>query len=343
MAKGTAETPEPGEPRASYDLIGHEPAEQAFLDALEGGRLHHAWLIVGPRGVGKATLAYRMARRALGAAGDPGRGILGAAPDDPVCRRIEAGAHGDLLVLSRPWDEKAGRRRGEITVDEARKAINFFHVTSAAGGRRVCLVDAADELNVNAANAILKTLEEPPPGGLMLLVAHAPGRLPPTIRSRCRLLRLRAPGEAAAAKVARDQLGCDAETAARAAALAEGRPGEAVAIAAAGGAAVIAEVDALWSSLPDFDRLRAHKLADKLALKDAQAARALFFRFAAARARAAARAADDGAAVEAWAELWESIGALERDLDAIHLDAKAVVLETLWRAAKASAAKASAV
>ena len=120
-------------PRERYDLLGHEEAEQAFATAWQTGRLHHAWLISGPKGIGKATLAWRMARRVLGAAPDAEYGSLGASPRDPVCQLLEAMANPDLLLLRRPWDEKRKRWRAEITVDEARKAPSFFEKSAGAG------------------------------------------------------------------------------------------------------------------------------------------------------------------------------------------------------------------
>ncbi|HWA60057.1 MAG TPA: DNA polymerase III subunit delta', partial [Caulobacteraceae bacterium] len=136
-------------PREVYDLLGGEAAEGGFVTALERGRLHHAWLITGPEGVGKATLAYRMARRLLGARPDPGRGILGAAPEDLVCRQVVARSHPDLMVLQREAED--GKPRKSIPVDEARALPEFFSKSPASAPYRVAIIDAADDLNVNAA------------------------------------------------------------------------------------------------------------------------------------------------------------------------------------------------
>ncbi|MEN2987351.1 DNA polymerase III subunit delta' [Tistrella sp. BH-R2-4] len=197
-----------GHPRTAAVLVGHQAAEQAFLDAWNGGRLPHAWMITGPKGLGKATLAYRVARFVLAVSGDAaaaeaGPGLFGAAGHNdggpaatldiaathPAARRLAAGSHPDLLVLERGLDDR-GRPRAEITVGEARTLRPFLGQTSAAGGWRVAIIDAADEMNRNAANAVLKLLEEPPSRALILMVAHAPGRLLPTIRSRARRLAL---------------------------------------------------------------------------------------------------------------------------------------------------------
>lgn len=335
MAKeAETETSAPPEPRASYALHGLEAGEQAFVEALQTGRLHHAWLLSGPRGVGKATLAYRIARRVLGAEADPSFGLLGAHPDDPVCRSIESGSNPDLFVMERPWDDARARRRGEIPVDRARAARAFFASTAAGGAWRVCVIDAADEMNLSAANAILKTLEEPPPQALLLLVAHAPGRVLATLRSRCRQLRLTPPGETFAAEVLKQTLNLGAAEAETLARLSGGRPGYAVALAAAGW-------QALEATLADALGRRggagaADALADKLVAKGAEPARATFFQLLSERLRAQARA---GAGEDAarFAEAWRAVGDLERSLDALHLDPKLVILEALALARRAAA------
>ncbi|MCY4407885.1 MAG: DNA polymerase III subunit delta', partial [Rhodospirillaceae bacterium] len=174
-------------PRENPHLVGHEPAAGALVEAWGSGRLAHAWLIAGPRGIGKATLAYRFARFVL--AGKEGIDGLTMAPEHPVFRRIAAGGHSDLAVIERGLGDR-GRLRAEIVVDDVRKANAFLSLTAGEGGWRVVIVDAADEMNRNAANALLKRLEEPPSRVLFLLVSHAPSRMPATLRSRCRLLSL---------------------------------------------------------------------------------------------------------------------------------------------------------
>src|SRR5215813_4967550 len=188
-----AETPAPT-PRANPDFVGHPLAEQALLRAWRSSRLHHAWLLTGPRGIGKATLAFRFTRYVL-AGGE--RGLFAEGPDTlevpptaPVFRQVASGGHPDLLTIERGYDEKRDRYRTEIVVDDVRELGGFLHLKAAAGGWRVVVIDSVDELNRNAANALLKVLEEPPARALILLVSHAPGRLLPTIRSRCRRLTL---------------------------------------------------------------------------------------------------------------------------------------------------------
>ncbi len=175
----------PPDPRENPNLIGHAPAEAAIRDALQGGRLHHAWLITGPEGVGKATLAYRFARALLA-----GASALDMPASAPVFRRVAAGTHADLLTIEREWDEKKKRLKKQIAAETARMIPPFLHLTPAEGGWRVVILDGAEDLNPQSANALLKVLEEPPARAVLMLVCSAPGRLLPTIRSRCRHLAL---------------------------------------------------------------------------------------------------------------------------------------------------------
>ena len=226
--------------RENPHLFGHEKAEQRFLDDVNRGVLHHAYLMTGPKGIGKATLAYRFARYLLAqksGVGDSGLGIgepslfaesgpriknqesgikearlcddafvppipnpqspLYLPPDHPIFRRVAAGSHSDLLVLSPTIDAKKGTERAEITAEEARKVPEFMSLTPAEGDWRIVIVDAVDQLNMHAANALLKILEEPPEKAIIFLICHEPGGTLATIRSRCRHFRLSAPDVAA--------------------------------------------------------------------------------------------------------------------------------------------------
>src|SRR6202045_2885965 len=182
-------------PRETAALFGHRDAEAALLSAYRSGRIPHAWLIGGAAGIGKATLAYRMARFVL-AHRDPLSAsvqraeTLAVDPSDHVARQIAAGSHGGPLTLERSLKQR-GVMRTVITVDETRETISFFGSTAAVEGWRVCIVDTVDDLNPNAANALLKVLEEPPRQSLFLLVSYAPARVLATIQSRCRKLPLR--------------------------------------------------------------------------------------------------------------------------------------------------------
>jgi len=256
-------------PRGTAALFGQEAAERAFLDAEAAGRLHHGWLLTGPRGVGKATLAWRIARHLI--AGETAAS-LDMTPDNPTFRQVAALASPQLFLARRPWDDKTERLRTAITVDEIRAMTGFFHLTAADGGRRVAIVDSADELNGPAANALLKILEEPPRHSVLLLVSHRPAGLLPTIRSRCRELRL---GSLAPAPLAQAlaTAGAEAPDDPRLAILAGGSVAAALDLVAGGGLALYAEIVALLGTSP-LDRRRL------LALADAAAGRAGAARYA---------------------------------------------------------------
>lgn len=172
-------------PRETYDLIGHSDAENKFLKALSSNRLHHAWLLIGPPGIGKATLAYRMARVLLG--GEPLiEKSLNVSNKDPVSQQVESRGHGNLFVVNRPWDTKTKKFKQDIPTDTIRSIGGFLQGTASdEHARRVIIIDTADDLNRNAENALLKMLEEPPSKTVMILLSSAPGRLLPTTRSRC--------------------------------------------------------------------------------------------------------------------------------------------------------------
>src|SRR5215467_5174966 len=177
--------PEVVAPRANPDLLGHENAERKLLRLHQARRLPHAILLSGPRGIGKATLAFRLVRFLL-AKGEAGQDGLAIDPASGVFRRVAAGGHADLLTIERVYDARRRRLRGEIVVEDAREIAGFFRLTPAEEGWRIVVVDGAEEMNRSAANALLKVLEEPPRSALLLLVSHSPGQLLPTIRSRCR-------------------------------------------------------------------------------------------------------------------------------------------------------------
>ncbi|MEE9273360.1 MAG: DNA polymerase III subunit delta' [Robiginitomaculum sp.] len=177
-------------PRNVFSLLGHSEAEERFARLYWQNKLHHAWLISGPTGIGKATLAYRMIRRVLGGVPQT-EGHLDIPEADPIAQRISSLGHGDFLLIRRPYDHKTKKLRAEIPISETRKISNFFSRKPSEGGWRVCLIDTIDEMNRNATNAALKTLEEPPEKTLIILLSNAPGRLLPTIRSRCLSLPLR--------------------------------------------------------------------------------------------------------------------------------------------------------
>lgn len=302
-------------PRDRFDLIPDAAAEEAFLDALERGRLHHAWLLCGVEGTGKATFAYRAARRLLGAAPDPARGPLGARRDDPVSRLISAQSHPDLLVLERLVE--GGKVKKSISVDQSRELPEFFSKSPSQAQHRVAIIDAADDLNINAANALLKILEEPPESGVLFLVTHAPGRLLATIRSRCRRLSfpIWAPDRLEA--LVRNRTGVDIEDAQHAAAMAGGSPGAALALAAG----TTFEMDQLarqWVE-GDIDRAEALSIADKFRGAEGQERFEVLMErlIAAVRMRALNSGPGRG---NRWAELWERLQPLPDRAAGLNLD-----------------------
>jgi DNA polymerase-3 subunit delta' len=332
-------------PRARSDLVEQRPAERALLDAYRSGRIHHAWLLGGPKGIGKATLAFRFARFVL-AHPDPGApevraaSDLSVAADHPVARRIAVGTHMDLLHLRRPWDDKAKRFKTDLPVDEVRRTIAFFGSTAGEGGWRIAIVDPADDLNASAANALLKILEEPPPRSLFLVLAHRPGRLLPTIRSRCRRLDLAplAP-HAIAAALAGAGIAGDPRLFAAVAELAEGSLRRALTLIANDGPMLWKSLEALLAEAPRIDVAAAHRFADRVAAKGADDALdvAVDFMTDLAHARAEEAIGQGAIALAArWAEAHDEVGRIVARTQALNLDRKAAVLACLRTLAEAA-------
>ncbi|MGO4909160.1 DNA polymerase III subunit delta' [Pseudorhodobacter sp. W20_MBD10_FR17] len=255
-------------PRETLTLIGHHKAEAAFLDAYSAGKLHHGWMITGPLGLGKATLAWKIARFLLATPQDDG-GMFASAPpealdipaDHLVSHRLMALSEPRLFLLRRAWDDTARKLKSMITVDEVRKMKNYFALSAADGGRRVAIIDSVDEMNTAAANALLKLLEEPPPNVTLLLISHQPSKLLPTIRSRCRELRL-APLGAEDMATALAVTGDAPEDPVPLAELSGGSVGEAIRIMNLDGLKLYAGLVSLFATLPRLDRSRALALAE---------------------------------------------------------------------------------
>jgi DNA polymerase-3 subunit delta' len=267
------EAPEPdrlegnAHPRENFRLVGHEKALARVAQAIRSGRPPQAWLITGPPGIGKATLAYRIARYLLAfGATDKGPADLSVPDRDSTSIQVSAASHPGLLVLKRSLNPDTGRLMNVISVNEIRRLAGFFGMTSGAGGWRVAIVDTADDMNDNAANAILKLLEEPPARAMLLLVANMPGRLLPTIRSRCQRIDLKPLGTSVlAGELARllpDTKSKEREALAR---FAGGSIGMALQLAGGDGVMLAEEADKLIESAktPDIPALLA--LGDKVA------------------------------------------------------------------------------
>jgi DNA polymerase-3 subunit delta' len=312
----------PLHPRDSHALQGLDAAVAAFMEAKARGRLHHAWLLTGPEGMGKASFAYRAARRLLGAkpvAGDAD--ALASSPQDPVRRMVAAQSHPDLMVLER-WSE-ANPTRKSIPVDEARRLPEFFSKAPAIADYRVAIIDAADDLNVNAANAVLKTLEEPSGRGVLFLVSHAPGRLLPTIRSRCRRLAFAPWPQAALIAFIRDRLELDADDALRLAHMARGAPGRALSLAARGALDVDRQVEDILDRLPTTDGPELLGLADSFrGPEGGPRFNLLLERFADHLQSAAAARTQSGAlaAADRWSGAWDRLSRLPDQVEALNLD-----------------------
>jgi DNA polymerase-3 subunit delta' len=333
-------------PRETTDLFGHRDAELALLNAYRSGRIPHAWLIGGALGIGKATLAYRMARYVLAHRNPLGADVqhalsLQVEPTEPVARHVAAGAHGSLLTLERTLNDK-GVMRTVITVDETRETISFFGSTAAVEGWRVCIVDTVDELNPNAANALLKILEEPPQQSLFLLVSHAPARVLPTIQSRCRKLALRplAVEDVVHAAAQAAGIAIDDPALAEAADASEGSVARALTLLGGDALMLHQKTAALLGTLPQVDPRELHALGDALGGSDRVALAAFIDsidRWVSERLRA------DGVNANAnlprlarLAEVWEKINRAARDTAEYNLERKPLVFSVFGLLAEAT-------
>jgi len=320
------------EPRANPLFMGHEAAVASLHHAATSGRLHHGWLLTGPPGIGKATLAFRFARWLL-AGGETAD--LSIPESASLFRRVAAATHPDLFTAERRINEKTERLQGEIVIATIREANKFMRLTPAEGGWRVIIVDGAEDMNPNTANALLKMLEEPPPRAILLLTTAAPGRLLPTIRSRCRVLPMAAlplPDMARLLGEYVPELGQGARN--RLAELAEGSIGNALALAAEDGIALAALVDEALDA--PVKPARAQAIADTVArmvegVDKFETFFALLRARLAARTRQAARlgSGEGGANLAASVALWQEFGRMEREVLLLNLDKRAAVVVAL--------------
>lgn len=347
-------------PRQTHELFGHQAAEAAFADAFAGGRIHHGWLICGREGIGKATLAYRMARYVLAQEDERGRGAgpLDIAPGTIASRQVRALSHPGLLVIRRPWDPKAKRFMTVISVDEVRRIKSFLAHSAGAGAWRIVIVDQADELNGPAANALLKSLEEPPPRMIFLLVSSEPGRLLTTIRSRCRRIELAPLGEpdmrsaAAAALAAAEKPPIDEKQWPTLVESAQGSVRRLLALSQSDGLGIHAKLKGIIGTLPRIDWTDVHALADQVTGSGAEQRFEQLFelltdcvaRLVRVRAVGSGSAEDQRLAerlipehgLATWAELWETLLAKKAETVALNLDRKTLILETFARLQDAS-------
>lgn len=336
------DTEEVPHPRETAVLFGHAAAEGALLAAYRAGRMPHGILIAGPKGIGKATLAYRIARFVLSHPDPSAKDVQDAVALDvdaagPVARRIAAQAQPDLLVIERTVNER-GVLRNQIAVDDIRRTVPFFGSTAGEGGWRIAIVDAVDELNRSGANALLKVLEEPPKRGLILLIAHSTARVPPTVRSRCRIISLRPLVQEDVAAAVGAAAGLD-----------PGDPDIAAAVAASDGsvarALTLLDEDALTlrqqaldllARLPAVDPADLHALGDALAGTDPQPLAAFLDTVNAWLAQRLDRGRGDLARLNRLAEASEHINAAALDAETYNLERKPLVFNVFGLLAEAT-------
>ncbi|MCV0425934.1 MAG: DNA polymerase III subunit delta' [Roseibium sp.] len=324
-------------PHERSRLIGHAMTEKALLDAYRSERLHHAWILGGPKGIGKATLAFLFAKFVIA---NPDRfgSEVSAAPDlsvpedHPVARQLKAGGHPNILHLRRPWDEKSKRFKADLPVDEVRRTVSFFGTTASAKAWRICIVDAADDMNVSSANALLKILEEPPERCLFLVLSHAPGRLLPTIRSRCRRLDLET--------LSTDEIGQGlselasssvpgAEDLRDIAVTADGSLRSAITLLSGDGLAITKGVRKLADNANQLDLAAVHGLADLVAARGQSDNWESFQHILQVWLHQKMRQDLQAGIRNAYnyVELWEKTNQAIRDAEALNLDRKQVVLD----------------
>lgn len=324
-------------PHERTRLIGHRQTEARLLEAYRSERLHHAWILGGPKGIGKATLAFRFARFVIANPDRFGTDVaaaidLSVPPEHPVARQLTAGGHPNILHLRRPWDDKSKRFKADLPVDEVRRTVSFFGTTASAKAWRLCIVDAADDMNISSANALLKILEEPPERCLFLVLSHAPGRLLPTIRSRCRRIDLTPLSEADIAEGLRDLAG-DAvpggEDLHEIAVSADGSLRSAITLLSGDGLAIARGVKQLSETAGQLDLARVHALADLVAARGQSDNWESFQHVAQIWLHERMRRTLGSGLHQAHGliEVWDKTSQAIRDADALNLDRKQVVLD----------------
>ncbi|MGI3900207.1 MAG: DNA polymerase III subunit delta' [Janthinobacterium lividum] len=323
-------------PRETALLLGQARAEAELLDSYRSGRLHHAWLIGGLQGTGKATLAWRFARFLL-AYPDPGAAEvrmardLSVPPDHPAALRVASGGTGDVAVLRRAWNDKTGKFYTEIRVDEVRKASGLFQQASRAGGYRICILDAAEDLNRNSANALLKLVEEPPGKSVFLIIAHHPAQVMPTLRSRCRLLLLDplAPADTVAALQALGSpwSAMEAPVLDEAATRADGSVSGALHYLGGERLALDRDAARLLGRLPEVDWAGLHRLADRVGTDEDDFAVLTGSILDWLHGQLSAGAGDPRR-LAPLAEVWEKVRRSARDTLALNLDKKTFLFST---------------
>ncbi len=338
-------------PRDTQDLFGHKDQLEQIGQAWLSGRMHHGWMLAGPSGIGKATFAYHMARIILNydmRKGEPSMDVPGA--DSSVVRQVQALSHPNLLLIRRGWNQKDKKFPTAITVDEVRKLRNFVGMTAQEGSWRVVIVDRADEMNANAANALLKSLEEPPVNCVFFLITEAAGKMPPTIRSRCRKLDFNPLGMhdlrlAVQNACAQAEMGeVDPVKLKTLSQITQGSVRQTLELLDGKGLESYETLISLFKTLPKMDYAQVHSLAEKLATPAALADFEMFFTLLSDLIRRLIRVgAGNGEAPEAeihialkyvtqdtlahWAGLWETLSQEKREALGLNLDKKNFLME----------------
>ncbi len=347
-AKAATETPPESDclgdcphPRETFELVGQAEAEHEILKAYQTNAMPQAVILGGPAGIGKATLAWRIARFLLvnpnwSTADVQSASDLSVGPDHPAARQVAALSHADLVLLRREMNEKTKKFYSEIRTEDVRGAIHLFQQAAGAGGYRICIVDSAEDLNRSGANALLKTIEEPPPKSLFLIISHKPDSLLPTIRSRCRRVLLKPLADHSILKIL-DGLKPDVSLAERqdAAARSQGSLHDALRLLNGQGVAFDRHIRDMLEALPKLDWLAVHALADQIAgrdgLADYDTLMITILDWLAGTLRARAEAGDSGESISLnrlapLAEVWEKVVEAARETEVLNLDKRPLVL-----------------
>ncbi|MEE8294749.1 MAG: DNA polymerase III subunit delta' [Sphingomonadales bacterium] len=328
-------------------LVGHDKAAKIFLESFQSGRLHHAWLLAGQRGIGKATLAYHLARFLLKhgtqktgglltpdeAPLDFTRASLEMAADDPVFIRVASGGEGNLKIIERGYNEKTKKRRTEIVVDDVRALHDFFEMTASHNGWRIAIIDPADEMNRSAANALLKMLEEPPRKSILFLITHAKGSLVPTIRSRCQQLLLNPLSDEDTKKVLHQRMPDLAPGEVdKYAELSGGSPGYALRLSLYDGEGLNLVIASQFSG-QGLNTKQVHDFAGTLGLATNEKKYFLFLdiltREIAGKIKALAETGAAKSRLDCWLKLWEKVDRILTEGEGINLGRKAMLLVLL--------------